>query len=108
MSVIRRVHDDSCVSLPVLHPDPSLWADTWIWGPEDNVAHSMTPSCAAVSAVARCTTMSGYAGNPILSRSDVPRVLVEAEDDILRGLSLAPFITMIYPRWLLYGVPRKA
>ncbi len=79
--------------LPILHPDPCLRSNLWVGGAEDDVTHTVTPSGAAVSPVP--VTIASVPSSTEGTRNS-PGVLVEAEDDVLAWLALAPFVTVVY------------
>ncbi len=92
-SVVRRVHDDPRMRLSILHPDPCLRSNLWVGGAKDDVAHTVTPSRAAISSVPVTIVSVPFSTE---GNRNSPGVLVEAEDDVLAWLALAPFVTVIY------------
>ena len=82
----------------VLHPDPRLGAYARARRAEDDVAHAVAPACAAVSAVSinvREAHRRVSASGSVYMWEDVPRMLVEAKDDVLGRLALAPLVAMV-------------
>ena len=106
ISIVRVIHNDPRVSLSVLHPDPGLRPNAWIWGAEDDVADAVAPTGAAVSSVparAPCQPLDLKHG----AKRRSPRMLVEAENDVLRGLTLAPLVTMICNMLIIHFTWRR-